>query len=75
MRLYDNGLAAYQENIKICKPGNVYRYCKLTKNTIDTYRTRTCAGEPKRFLVFRLNHSAKVSWLTNNRLFQNIYRF
>ena len=31
------------------------------KKVIDTYRTRTCAGEPKRFLVFRLNHSAKVS--------------
>ena len=23
---------------------------------------RTCAGEPKRFLIFRLNHSAKVSF-------------
>ena len=40
--------------------------------TVDTYRTRTCAGEPKRFLVFRLNHSAKVSVYKDCSLFYNI---
>ena len=30
------------------------------KKNGDNCRIRTCAGKPKRFLIFRLNHSAKL---------------
>ena len=38
----------------------ILSYVFLIKND-DNCRIRTCAGYPKRFLVSRLNHSAKLS--------------
>ena len=36
---------------------------QLKKKNNDNCRIRTCAGKPKRFLIFRLNHSAKLPFL------------
>ena len=63
MRLENIGVATCQKIIISCMFRGVPKTVDDKKRIVDTYRTRTCAGEPKRFLVFRLNHSAKVSYI------------
>ena len=56
-----NGVALIVIQI-VCKTVSVQVAATTArKKKDDIGRIRTCAGEPKRFLVSRLNHSATMS--------------